>query len=52
MLGNEVKTLVNEYKLAGSYTVSFDASKLSSGVYIYRIVTGNYTAARKMTLIK
>ena len=52
MLGREVKTLVNENKPAGSYNVSFDAGSLSSGVYIYRIVAGDYTAAKKMTLVK
>jgi hypothetical protein len=52
ILGNEVKTLVNENKSPGSYTVNFDAGRLSSGVYIYRIAAGEYTAARKMMLIK
>jgi photosystem II stability/assembly factor-like uncharacterized protein len=52
ILGNEVKTLVNEYKPAGEYSVNFDAGKLSSGMYIYRITAGGYTAAKKMTLIK
>jgi len=52
ILGNEIETLVNETKPAGSYNANFDASKLSTGVYIYRIVTGDYTAAKKMILIK
>ena len=52
VLGNEVKTLVNEYKLAGNYSVNFDASKLSSGVYIYRITAGGFTASKKMTVVK
>ncbi|MDP4115816.1 MAG: T9SS type A sorting domain-containing protein, partial [Bacteroidota bacterium] len=52
VLGNEVKTLVNAYKSAGDYSVNFDGSKLSSGMYMYRITAGGYTAARKMTLIK
>ncbi|MDP4117336.1 MAG: T9SS type A sorting domain-containing protein, partial [Bacteroidota bacterium] len=52
VLGNEVKTLVNEYKSAGEYSINFDAGKLSSGVYIYRITSGGYTSAKKMTLIK
>ena len=52
VLGNEVKTLVNGYKPAGQYSVNFDAAKLSSGVYIYRITAGSYTSAKKMTLIK
>lgn len=52
MLGREVRTLVNENKPAGSYSVNFDAGSLSSGIYIYRISAGDYIAAKKMTLIK
>jgi hypothetical protein len=52
MLGNEVRTVVNEYKTAGNYKVNFDASTLSSGVYFYRIVAGDFTDAKKMTLVK
>lgn len=50
--GQEVMTLVNEVKSPGVYNVSFDASRLSSGVYIYRIVAGGFTQTQKMTLIK
>jgi hypothetical protein len=52
MLGREIKTLVNEFKQAGSYDVSFDASSLASGVYFYRINAGDFTDAKKMMLIK
>jgi hypothetical protein len=52
VLGNEVKTLINEYKTAGSYSVNFDAGKLSSGMYIYRITADGFTSAKKMLLIK
>jgi hypothetical protein len=52
MLGNEVKTVVNEFKTAGTYSVNFDASSLSSGVYFYKIVAGDFTDAKKMTLVK
>jgi hypothetical protein len=52
LLGREVATLVNEEKPAGSYEVSFDASQLSSGVYIYRLTAGNFSATNKMTLLK
>ena len=38
ILGNEVATLVDEYRTAGSYEIDFDASKLSSGVYFYQTV--------------
>ena len=52
VLGNEVATLVNEEKPAGSYEVLFDGSQLSSGVYIYRLHSGNYIASKKLILIK
>ncbi len=52
LLGQEVKTLVNGFKNAGSYTISFDAQNLSSGVYIYKLETNNFNQSRKMTLIK
>jgi len=52
VLGTEVATLVDEYKPAGSYEVDFDASKLSSGVYLYRLQSGSETMTKKMTLIK
>jgi hypothetical protein len=52
LLGREVRTLVNEFKQAGSYDVSFDASSLSSGVYFYRINAGDFTDVKKMMLIK
>jgi hypothetical protein len=51
-LGREVSTLVNEFKQTGRYTASFDASKLSSGVYIYKLTSGKYTATKKMMLVK
>ena len=52
ILGREVATLVNEVQKAGTYSERFDASKLSSGVYIYSIKTGNYFAAKKLLLMK
>ncbi|MEI7484417.1 MAG: BNR-repeat neuraminidase N-terminal domain-containing protein [Ignavibacteriota bacterium] len=56
MMGREVKTLVNEGKLAGYYTVQFNASDLSSGTYFYRIITKSvvkdYVATKKMVLVK
>ena len=52
VLGNEVATLVNEEEPAGEYTVKFNASSLSSGVYIYRLQTDYSTITRKMTLIR
>jgi len=52
VLGNEVKTLVNENKEVGRYTAAFDASSLASGVYIYRLQANDYLATKKMLLLK
>jgi hypothetical protein len=52
MLGKEIATLVNEQKEVGTYNVQFDASKLSSGVYIYSIQAGDFLVSRKMILMK
>ncbi|QOJ28332.1 MAG: T9SS type A sorting domain-containing protein [Ignavibacteriales bacterium] len=50
--GELVELLVNEVRDAGSYNAVFDASKLSSGVYIYRMTAGNVTLTKKMNLLK
>lgn len=52
MQGREVTQLVNGYTAAGSYDVSWNASDISSGIYIYKLVMNSFTAVRKMTLIK
>jgi hypothetical protein len=52
LMGSEVGTLVDSYQQPGTYSVSFDASTLSSGMYIYKIVSGNYSASRKMIVLK
>ena len=52
MVGREVATLINREQAAGAYTVNFDASELSSGMYLYRLDTGSTTITRKMMLIK
>jgi hypothetical protein len=52
ILGSEVSTLVNEVKLVGSYEVEFDASTLASGIYFYRIQSGNFIETKKMVLLK
>lgn len=56
MSGKEVMTLINEVKTAGYYSVDFNASSsangLSSGVYFYRLSTSDFTATKKMMLIK
>ncbi|MCF8242577.1 MAG: T9SS type A sorting domain-containing protein [Melioribacteraceae bacterium] len=52
MLGREVTTLVNKPMQPGKYQVTFDGSKLSSGVYIYRITSGEFSASKKFVLMK
>ena len=52
LLGREVATLVNEEKPPGSYEVEFNPTQLSSGIYFYKLHAGNFTATRKMVLIK
>ncbi|MCA2004911.1 MAG: T9SS type A sorting domain-containing protein [Ignavibacterium sp.] len=52
ILGNEIATLVNEYRDAGRNEIEFDASKLSSGLYIYTLKAGSFVSSKKMMLIK
>jgi len=52
IIGREVSILVNETKEPGFYTVSFDGTNYSSGVYFYRIETGSFTDVKKMVLLK
>jgi hypothetical protein len=52
VLGELIRTLVNENQEAGIYKVNFDAQGLSNGVYFYKIQAGNYTETKKMLLLK
>ena len=52
MLGREVSTLVNEMKPAGTFEAEFDASRLSSGTYAYKLTAGGYQIVKKMILTK
>jgi len=52
MIGQEVITLVDEVKKAGTYSVNFSADKLSSGVYIYQMKAGSFISAKKMSILK
>jgi len=52
VLGQEIETLVNMTQQAGTYTVSFDASKYASGMYLYRISAGSFAQVKKMMLVK
>jgi hypothetical protein len=52
VLGNELETLMNEEKPAGTYEITWYAENLPSGVYFYRIQAGNYVETKKMVLMK
>ena len=52
ILGKELSTLVNEEKSAGNYSVQFFGSKLSSGIYFYRMQAGSFSQAKKLLLLK
>jgi len=52
VLGNEVATLVDEYKPAGRYEIEFNASELPSGTYFYRLRAGAYINTKKLILLK
>jgi flagellar hook assembly protein FlgD len=52
LIGEEINTLVDEHQTAGYKSFEFDASNLPSGIYIYRIVAGNFIKSNKMILLK
>jgi hypothetical protein len=52
VLGREVETLVNEKLYPGSYEVEWNASSYPSGVYFYKLISGNYVQTKKMMLLK
>lgn len=52
LVGREVATLVQGYQNAGSYGVDFDASKLSAGVYLYKLTANDFSQVKKMMLVK
>jgi GH35 family endo-1,4-beta-xylanase len=52
ILGREVQTLVNKEQAPGHYVVKFNAENLASGVYLYRITAGDFTATKKLMLLK
>ncbi|MCX6165562.1 MAG: T9SS type A sorting domain-containing protein, partial [Ignavibacteriae bacterium] len=52
VLGKEVATLVNEKLNAGEYEVTFDGSDIPSGIYFYKLVSGDFSVVKKMVLIK
>ncbi|MDR3626599.1 MAG: T9SS type A sorting domain-containing protein [Ignavibacteriaceae bacterium] len=52
ILGQEVATIFQGFQKAGNYVANFNASKLASGVYLYRLQAGNFTVTKKMVLMK
>ena len=52
VLGREMRTLVNKYQPAGTYSVIFNGTNLTGGVYFYRLQAGSFTSTRKLVLIK
>jgi photosystem II stability/assembly factor-like uncharacterized protein len=52
ILGKEIATLVNENKQAGNYSVEFNAPSLASGIYIYRLTSGQFSISKKLILLK
>jgi len=52
VLGNEIATLINEEKSAGTYEVEFSAEALTSGIYFYSLTAGSFTETKKMILLR
>lgn len=52
VLGRKVAVLLNDFTQAGTHSVRFNASHLSSGVYIYKITAGKFADAKKLLLMK
>jgi hypothetical protein len=52
ILGGKVAELINSELVAGYHTINFNASKLSSGVYFYRIQAGDFVSVKKLMLLK
>jgi photosystem II stability/assembly factor-like uncharacterized protein len=52
LLGNEVATLMNEYRSAGKHEIVFEASSFASGIYFYKLDIGNFTQTNKMVVLK
>jgi hypothetical protein len=52
ILGREVATLVNMEQSAGNYSVKFNASNLSSGVYFYKLQSGSFSQTKKLVLLR
>ena len=52
VIGQEIAVLVNEEKEVGTYNIEFNAANLTSGIYIYKLHSKNFTETKKMVLMK
>jgi hypothetical protein len=52
LVGQEISVLVNEKQSAGNYEVEFDASELTTGVYLYKLQINGFTSVKRMTVLK
>jgi len=52
VLGNEIATLINEYRPSGNYEIEFDATDLPSGIYLYQLKAGSFVETKKMAFMK
>ena len=52
LVGQVVQVLVDEFQPAGFYEITFDASQLPAGVYLYKLQVGEYSSVKRMTLVK
>jgi hypothetical protein len=52
VVGQSVRVLVDEHQSAGYYEISFDASDLPAGIYLYKLQVGEYSSVKRMTLVK
>jgi hypothetical protein len=52
IIGKEISTLINRTQNAGYYEVNFNAGKLSSGIYFYKMVAGDFVSIKKLVVLK
>jgi hypothetical protein len=52
LVGQVVQVLADEYQIAGDYEISFDATNLPAGIYLYKLQVGEYSSVKRMTLVK
>ncbi|MCX6164545.1 MAG: T9SS type A sorting domain-containing protein, partial [Ignavibacteriae bacterium] len=52
ILGKEVEVITSKVFSAGTYSIDYDGSKLSSGVYFYKLTSGDFSSTKKMMLVK